>query len=652
MLRPPVLFLGMLFALFQNTAHSKPLPEVDVENPGVYALPLGSTASPQPTDWALEPVKRYNRPQYEREPKDFWIPFKFRNKSPLQQPVIISQDFQPDLMQLELWQKSESHWRRLDSQDFTSWSFPPGSIHQPHFQFQVPPGHSEYLIKARSRGNRLLRKFTLWEPKRFIERIVRDQTTIGFILGVLYIGALFNLLLALAVRNSLYAVFAAYILGSILYMPLRDNYYSSWFGLNLHRIDQDHFWSLLLAAFSLAALVRYCFLFLDVQPKTLAHRLFWGGLYAMIFASTAAGWLLWDLIKFFNAAVLVVDLLLLGVLIRYSFFNPLESRHRARWLLASFGITLVGLSMEQGMQFGLLSNAFRHAFFVGLAIEVSVLSIYMAFGLRRLQLEKEQATQRLVESQQRYSKELEQQVAERTSSLALANAELRTANHTKDRFFSIIGHDLQGPMNSLNLLFSKVFKQGSDISDKAFVQIQSSIGNLSTLLKQLLSWGMAQSGELQFDPTCVPLSALAEQSLKLVEDSARQKGVEISYELEPELTLRADWDMANAILRNLGSNAVKFSPPGGRIFIRAVSSRGKCQISVLDEGIGITDEMLQQFQNHQPETRPTPGTAGELGAGLGLALCYEFLRYHGEELKIERPAERGTCVSFCLPLAL
>ncbi len=230
---------------------------------------------------------------------------------------------------------------------------------------------------------------------------------------------------------------------------------------------------------------------------------------------------------------------------------------------------------------------------------------------------------------------------------------LKELNDTKDRFFSIIGHDLKNPFNSVvgfsNLIVDHVQKQDYERVAEFATIIQNSAERAMSLLMNLLEWSQAQTGKIDFNPEYIELVSVINEVLELFNDSAQQKSITISKNLPHSLPVLADKAMINTILRNLISNGIKFTRTGGIIIILAEQVENELIVSVADNGVGIKEDAVDNlFRIDYSYT--TVGTNRETGTGLGLLLCKEFIDLHGGKIWIESELGKGSTFYFSIPL--
>ena len=240
------------------------------------------------------------------------------------------------------------------------------------------------------------------------------------------------------------------------------------------------------------------------------------------------------------------------------------------------------------------------------------------------------------------------------------NEELQRLNAAKDKFFSIIAHDLRSPFNGIlgfsNILVDQIQEKNFESIEEYALLVQKSAQRAFSLLLNLLEWSRSQTGMVKFSPQYVEIGIMIRDVVNLFVDIAHQKRVELSIELPSKVIAFGDKDMLNTILRNLVSNAIKFSHPGGTVIISAVVQPTELTISVCDTGVGISKARIDKlFQIDQ--SKSTIGTQNEQGTGLGLILCKEFVEKHLGKIWVESEVENlpagktgGSTIYFTIPL--
>lgn len=230
------------------------------------------------------------------------------------------------------------------------------------------------------------------------------------------------------------------------------------------------------------------------------------------------------------------------------------------------------------------------------------------------------------------------------------NAEdLQALNNSKDKFFSIIAHDLRSPFTTF-LGFTEVLDEEIETLPKDELKtivtyLRKSALNLYQLLENLLEWSLLHREITRFEPETVQLLPLVKNCIITISDNARLKDINLQIEIDESLEVVADVHMLQTIIRNLLSNAVKFTPGGGSVHISAITGEEHfVTLAVKDTGIGIKKEFQQKIFLFEVNNK-TKGTDGELSTGLGLILCKEFVEKHGGKIWVE--SEEGVGSTFC-----
>jgi len=229
--------------------------------------------------------------------------------------------------------------------------------------------------------------------------------------------------------------------------------------------------------------------------------------------------------------------------------------------------------------------------------------------------------------------------------------ELKDLNKLKNKIFSIVSHDLRGPIGSLNAVLQMM--ENSQISREEFQMLIKSlhvnVNQLHGTLDNLLQWTQAQSQELKAMPQSFIFRVPVDAVFQLLKFKADSKGVLLQKQGDLEIGVFADLTMTRSILNNLISNAIKFTPNGGTIHVSVESDQKMVKITVKDNGIGMPPEMVKSlFKTAQHFS--TPGTDEEKGTGLGLLLCKEFIEKNGGTISVSSDLLKGSTFSFTLPL--
>ena len=241
------------------------------------------------------------------------------------------------------------------------------------------------------------------------------------------------------------------------------------------------------------------------------------------------------------------------------------------------------------------------------------------------------------------------------ANLKLQNSEkhLKELNSTKDKFFSIIGHDLRNPLNAL-LGFSELISGNSRDYTSEEIQRYSKIineaaKNIHLLIENLLEWSRSQSGNIDYNPEKTDLMPMVTEIFKVFDIHADKKGVNMVSEIPEDVFVNADRNLLSTILRNLINNAVKYTSSGGQVRVYCEQNKSEITISVEDSGVGMSENQLKNlFMLDSNVTMP--GTSEEKGTGLGLILCREFVDMHKGKIWATSTPKEGSTFSFTLPI--
>ena len=240
----------------------------------------------------------------------------------------------------------------------------------------------------------------------------------------------------------------------------------------------------------------------------------------------------------------------------------------------------------------------------------------------------------------------------KTEEISELNLKLKHLNNTKDKFFSIIAHDLRSPFNAImgfsELLAEQIREKNYENIEEYADIIQNSSQRSMDLLKNLLDWARLQTGKIEFKAVDFSLNDIVTETIALLNDAASQKSIQILNTINQEIKIHADPSMMGTILRNLISNAIKFSNPGGKITISTEQKENELVLLVSDNGTGISKaDQLRMFKIE--ENFSLKGTQNETGTGLGLILCKEFIEKYEGKIWVESEEGVGSTFYFTLP---
>ena len=253
----------------------------------------------------------------------------------------------------------------------------------------------------------------------------------------------------------------------------------------------------------------------------------------------------------------------------------------------------------------------------------------------------------------RQLKELNYKLAVSQQELELTNVKLETLNKQKDKFFSVIAHDLKTPFNNVIALTGLISESLASKEQESLLEYVTMLRNTTDkamdLLMNLLEWAKSQTGNLKFTPGLIQPISIIQDVLAIYQESIRAKSLIVKFDCNPDYEFFGDQPMIATVLRNLVGNAIKFSLAGGVIYLKVNRlADGSTQFSVKDFGIGISSDLLPLLFVLGANTG-RPGTRGEPSSGLGLMLCKDFVERHGGSITVESAEGKGSEFSFTIP---
>ena len=294
----------------------------------------------------------------------------------------------------------------------------------------------------------------------------------------------------------------------------------------------------------------------------------------------------------------------------------------------------------------------RLVLIISLVIIISLITL--SLGVMVISYRKRTAAnQKLVEQQEELKKEIEKREIIQQH-LSESEKQLIKSNAAKDKFFSIIAHDLKNPFNTIfgftDLLYTDLQEYSYEETRQFLEKISDASKQAYTLLENLLIWAQTQNHSIEFKPGVVDLQHMVRDAITMVESQARTKNIALSFEINDHHKVLADENLVDTIMRNLLTNAIKFTHPGGKVDVLTRINNNQVEISVQDNGVGISEEQLSRIFRIETKYR-TLGTSSEKGSGLGLILCKEFAEMQGGTIRAESEPGKGSRFTFSVPLA-
>ncbi len=321
-------------------------------------------------------------------------------------------------------------------------------------------------------------------------------------------------------------------------------------------------------------------------------------------------------------------------------FNENQSEQIAR-LRARYEQQIKDREIEQLQSESQVQRMLNKVFIVFIVIIV-VLVIIITVNLRS----KKSANQILAERNL--------QISDAIQRISESEKELQRLNMSKDRIFSVVAHDLRNPVAAVTgfseLLYDNFEQFPAETQKEYLLQIVQGTQRIQNLLENLLIWARAQMKAVKYEPEVLKVKNVVDDCIREMKANLDHKKVACQVRIDRKCMVFADKAMIHTVLRNLIMNAIKFSFPGGKIWVRSSTGSGECRLTVTDQGIGIQPEIQAKLFNVN-EVVSTPGTTGESGSGLGLVICKEFLDKNRGKITVESEPGNGSSFTVSLPLS-
>ena len=271
--------------------------------------------------------------------------------------------------------------------------------------------------------------------------------------------------------------------------------------------------------------------------------------------------------------------------------------------------------------------------------------------IRKLQQELQQKNKDLSKYAEILAKK-NRELEEKNTELDEKNIQLHTLNADKDKFFSIIAHDLRNPLSALSELPQVIIENIENYTKDELIKMtlmqRDAAKNLFALLDNLLTWSRIQRGMIEFRPQPLGIENIVAKNIALMKPNAEEKHITLRNLVRGKLRIHADYNMVDTVIRNLISNALKFTMEGGSVEVSAKQDTHRVEVAVSDTGIGINDQYMAKLFRIDDQYRRI-GTANEKGTGLGLILCKEFIKQHSGNIWAESEVGKGATFKFTLP---
>jgi len=545
------------------------------------------------------------------------------------------------------FQDENGVWQKKISGDM----FPVSSriIKHRNFVFPLLIARGEYsvYIKLRTTTSIYL-PVTFWKPTAFYDSQLNQQFAHGIFYGILIIMVFYNLFLYFSIRdvNTLYYIFT--LLAGI-------NVIAFFQGYGFYFLYPEH--PLLNPLFTViggplfivtSGLLARSFL-------NLRHFNFWldrtllatsivtvlAALNITAFSETLSYKSL-HLLVIFNSLLILISAI-------YCFYKKYRP---ARYFLLAWISLLLAVTLFSMRNLGFIQPNWltENSLYFGGVMQTLLISLALGDRINILTRENQNVKERALKQEQVMNERLEKKVITRTEEIRHKNEQLEEINGVKDKLFSVISHDLKGPLNSLRgtLSLLKFNVLSPDDLKKVTETISDQLQDTSNLLDHLLQWGRTQIQGINFNPQSINMNEVVEGAISVLRHEFNEKGVELISKLDNECAVIADEVMLSTVVRNLLANALKFTPEGGKVTIETQLYDSMIIVNISDSGVGISSAYRDSLFTLAGVT--TLGTREEKGTGIGLVLCKEFVERNGGAIWVESEEGRGSKFSFSVPV--
>ncbi len=505
-------------------------------------------------------------------------------------------------------------------------------------------------------------------------KTINDFLTAGFI-GIMLIMLLYNLFIYFSTRDHIYLYYLGYLIMMAFSMPYANGYpyieKINFLFLN-KELWNNYFLVWHAPAYFFAGM--FCIKYLNLKNRgPIFRRIIQGEIIIISLVFPLLNIIGFQFVELVNPIQVSILVFYLTCLVA-GYYLVFKGIKQAYFYALGWTFLVIGAFVFFAVINGFLPfNPFtRNVLYFGVAMEVSLFSLALANRLNELRIEKDEIKSenlRLIKDQ---NENLEREVKKRTTELETTNRELTQSNEkllltteqlddqttklievnkTKDRLFAIISHDLRSPINSMKGMLNLMYQE--DISKEEFLKFSKeakrNVEHAHFMLNNLLNWARFQMQGMSTKPEVIALNPIVSENIALYNETWKKKNIMIINEIKDDTKLFADPNHMNLVIRNLLSNALKFTEAGGKVIFHSSIEHDHCEISISDSGIGIAENLLQDLFDIK-SNKGQVGTEGEKGTGLGLPLCKEFIEKNNGEITVESHIGKGTTFYVKLPV--
>jgi len=593
----------------------------------------------------MEAVPGNESPGFGFDRAVYWFRMDVENAS-TETNWLVEVNYSPlDRVDLFAQNDTSSVWTQRTAGDF----YPSTPYRHPVFPVKIPVHAKRSLYLRIETTSSVQVPVVLWDREAFAEASNNLQIVNGLFYGAMLIMTLYQLFLFFSIRDRITFYYVLTLLAMINVVAFFQGYNFLYLHPN-QPILNDYFAILTGPVFILfSTLLTRAFLRLHHFSRWLDAFLLVNMIFDVLVAVAMIVFFRQVSYKYHHYFMLSHCLLALTCA-----GYCLSQRYRpARFYLIAWVSPLVAAVLFTMSNLGYISGNLSTnygALMIGCVLQTLFISFALGDRWSTLEKENHDAKERQLKREQIEKERLEEEVRLRTDEIHQQNLQLEEVNNVKDKLFSVVSHDIRGPLSSLHLALT-LAKSGS-LSNEEFQKIttglETRLAQTTEFIDNLLQWAKLQMKGEKYDPDRLNLPDLAQETVRLLEAECRDKKITLNNTLKGDLEAYADVNMIRSVLRNLLTNAIKFTRAEGSVTLSAYRVDSKVIISVADTGVGIPARNRDRLFTIGSIT--TQGTRQEKGTGLGLLLCKEFIEKHGGKIWFESEDGKGTTFYFSLSL--
>lgn len=588
----------------------------------------------------MQPVDSTTSPSFGFDRAPYWFRLELTNAS--HEPEwLLEINFSP-LDRVEFYiQDGDGNWISKVSGDTFPIEIRDEMHRHPLFSFAIPPGEARTVYLRVATTSAVQVPVFLWTKDQFSQVSSRLQMLNGLFYGAMLLMTLYQLFLFFSVRDR---ITLCYVI-TLVAMTNTMSFFQGYNFLYLHpdRPELNDFFAIVSGPFFIVCSTLLTRAFLDLARfSRLLDRL----LLANMLMDVTAMIMMFIFYKQVSYKYHHIFILSHCVLACISAGYCLLKQYRpARYYLIAWIAPFLGAATftlsNLGFMSGVLSMNYASVM-IGSVLQTIFISFALGDRWATLEKENQKVKELELKRNQEENERLEKEVQLRTKEIQLQNEQLEEVNNVKDKLFSVVSHDIKGPLSSLHLTL-RLVKSGA-LTEKEFQQIAKDLDirliQTTEFIDNLLQWAKLQMHGASFEPSTIDLGEVVNEAVRLLEPECRQKNVKLVNAVTEPLQAYADINMIRSVLRNLLTNAAKFTPSEGTITVGAHRQNGQVIVSVADSGVGISKKNRDAI--FTLATVSTDGTHREKGTGLGLLLCKEFVEKNGGRIWFETEEQVGT----------